>query len=149
MKKSFVYVGHSNWGKSFALKQLTQGSSRIKIATIKNQLVWVRKMSNDDQPEGLLEFVKSISKNWYTNFILAYCPNHESDELAMAILKVLQDSCELYFFIQESKYDNADAKIKQQEMNYLKKIGTVKIIKGKQEDKDRAKRFLSFIEQHI
>ncbi|WP_353164396.1 hypothetical protein [Empedobacter brevis] len=48
MKKIFLYVGHSNFGKSFALKELTNGSSHQKSTLIDGKTFKVRKMSNDD-----------------------------------------------------------------------------------------------------
>ncbi|PKP12067.1 MAG: hypothetical protein CVU09_00800 [Bacteroidetes bacterium HGW-Bacteroidetes-4] len=149
MKKAFIYVGHANWGKSFAVKQLTNGSSRVKKIQINNKWVWVRKMSNDDKPEDLLEFVKNIPNNWYQNYILTYCPNHEHDKGAMEILNNLQKSCELYFFVQQNMYQDPSQTIPAAEINYLQQIGTVQIITGKIEDSVRANEFLSFINQHI
>ncbi|NPD86431.1 hypothetical protein HNS38_16785 [Lentimicrobium sp. L6] len=149
MKKAFIYVGHANWGKSFALKQITNGSSRKKTAQINDKWVWVRKMSNDDDPAGLLAFSKTIPSKWYENFILAYCPNHEHDQGAMDILNTLQESCELYFFIQEIKFSDPSQSIPETEISFLRQIGTVQILPGHNHDTVRAEQFLSFIKQHI
>jgi hypothetical protein len=149
MKKAFIYVGHSNWGKSFALKQITNGSSHKKTVVIKNKIFFVRKMSNDDNSSGLLLFSENIPSTWYQNFILAYCPNHEKDQGAMNILNSLQKSCELYFFVQESKYSNPSLSIPETEITYLQKIGKVQILKGHNSDTVRASKFHSFIEQYI
>lgn len=149
MKKAFIYVGHSNWGKSFALKQITNGSSHKKTVEIKNKMFFVRKMSNDDNSLGLLSFSESIPSRWYQNFILAYCPNHEIDQGAMKILNSLQKSCELYFFVQESKYSDSSQTIPAAQISFLQKIGKVQILTGHNPDKIRASKFHSFIEQYI
>ena len=149
MKKAFIYVGHADWGKSFALKQITDNSSRKKTVQINNKWVWVRKMSNDDDANGLLSFSKTIPSNGYKNFILAYCPKHEHDQGAMDILNTLQGSCELYFFIQEIKYSDPSQSIPTTQIDYLNKIGTVQILSGQNPDTVRAEQFLSFIIQHI
>lgn len=144
-KKAFIYVGHSNWGKSFALKQITDGSSHKKTIKIQNQWFWVRKMSNDDFSEGLLDFVRKITYNSYEYFILAYCPNHEGDHIAKSILDELKKQCDLCFFVQESKFSDPSMKITSQEISFLSKIGKVQILKGHHEDSTRANEFLKFI----
>ena len=149
MKKAFIYVGHANWGKSFALKQITNGSSHKKTVKINNKWVWVRKMSNDDDSEGLLNFVNSIPTNGYNNFILAYCPNHGYDQGAMEILNSLQQSCDIYFFVQENMYSAPSNIIPASEINHLQQIGTVQILSGKNADSVRANEFLAFINQYI
>lgn len=149
MKKAFIYVGHANWGKSFALKQITNNNSRKKTVQINNKWFWVRKMSNDDDPAGLLSFSKTIPSKWYENFILAYCPNHDHDQGAMGILNTLQESCELYFFIQEIKYSDPSKLIPITEIAYLQEIGTVHVLSGHNTDTVRADQFRSFIKQHI
>lgn len=149
MKKAFIYVGHSAWGKSFALKQITNNSSHKKTVQINNKWVWVRKMSNDDDAVGLLSFSKTIPSKGYENFILAYCPKHENDQGAMDILNTLQKSCKLYFFIQEIMYSDPSQSISTTEVDYLNRIGTVQILTGHNPDTVRADQFLSFIKQHI
>ena len=149
MKKAFIYVGHANWGKSFAVKQLTSNNSRVKKIRIANKLVWVRKMSNDDDGLGLLRFVKNIPNEIYQNYILTYCPKHESDNIAKKILDELMKSCDLYFFIQENRYINQRDSIPLFEINYLQQIGTVHILSGKYDDTVRASEFYKFINQYI
>jgi hypothetical protein len=150
MKKIFIYVGHSNWGKSRALKVITSGSSRRKTTQIDNQWIWVRKMSNDDKPIALLKFVRSSRRNPYQNFILAYCPKHETDSIAMQILKALsQNDNRLYFFVQECKYNDPNQIITTSEMEYLRRIGTVEILCGQNSDAARASWFKQFIQANM
>ncbi|MBL4559937.1 MAG: hypothetical protein JKX79_03020, partial [Labilibaculum sp.] len=144
-----IYVGHSNWGKSYALKQITNGSPYKKTVEINQQWVWVRKMSNDDTAEGLLNFVETIPKLKYQNFILAYCPNQNNDSMAMGILTELQKHCDLYFFVQEEKYSIPNIKITSLEITHLNNIGTVQILKGNNTDIVRAQEFYKFIQLYV
>src|SRR4051812_5071343 len=111
-KKVFIYVGHSNWGKSMTLKLLTEGNSKIKFASISGYTFKVRKMSNDDDGQGLLNWVKDIPNIPYDKIIIAFCPKladiehpTEEEETAMDIIFKLQETNELFFFIQMEKYN--------------------------------------------
>jgi hypothetical protein len=151
MKKAFIYVGHSNWGKSFTLRRLTNNSSYVKTININNKWVWVRKMSNDDKPQELLDFVNSIPSNWYQNFILAYCPTHENvnNRIARRILNSLQQSCQLFFFVQERMFSDQSQIIPEPEISYLREIGNVQVLQGHSGDSIRSARFLDFIRENI
>jgi hypothetical protein len=149
MKRAFIYVGHSNWGKSFALRVITEGNAYKKTVIIKGLWFWVRKMSNDDKPDELLTAVEAIPESWYDNFILTYCPNHLEDGQTMEILNILSSSCQLFFFVQESRYSNPSEKIEEHEIAYLRTIGMVEMLKGKHEDSVRANRFRRFITEHL
>lgn len=155
MKKAFIYVGHSNWGKSFALKKITNNSSKTKSCNINGKHIFVRKMSNDDDSNKLLKFVKDIPGKWENNFIIAYCPKQDDLNLikgkeAKLILDELKISCELYFFVQEEKYNDPQRKITSTELKYLYQIGKqVFILKGHNPDSIRSSAFENFIKQHI
>lgn len=154
-KKVFIYVGHSNWGKSMTLKILTDGSSRKKIAEISGHIIRVRKMSNDDYGIGLLEWVKDIPRINYQKFIIAFCPKlpsldnpTEEQTIAQDILLELQMTNELYFFVQKEKYSSSE-KISQEEINWMSRFGVVQIIDGQNSNLIRAEKFIAFIESHI
>ena len=149
MKKAFIYVGHSNWGKSFALRHITDDNSYKKWAQINGIWFWVRKMSNDDQPIGLLKAVQAIPGEAVDHYIFAYCPTHEIDAVALQILGELQRSCKLFFFVQKSKYGSPNQTIAADEISRLKRIGQVEILTGNAESNVRASRFLRFIRQFI
>jgi len=150
MKKAFIYVGHSDWGKSFALKKLTNNSSKVKSCNINGQHIFVRKMSNDDDSDKLLKFVKGIVRKWQQNFIIAYCPKQDVNSQAKEILDELYKSCELYFFIQEEKYNDPQRKITPKELKYLDQIGKqLFILRGQNQDLGRAKSFEQFIKQYL
>ncbi len=158
MKKVFIYVGHSDWGKSRALKILTGNSSHKKIAQIKRYLVRVRKMSNDDDGSGLLKWVRTFSTQKYDRFVIAFCPKINSptgssmtleEQNALDILIELDKSNELYFFIQEEKYNSSTHIITPQEISWLNTMGTIHILKGQNKDTVRHTEFLRFINTHI
>lgn len=153
MKKAFIYVGHSNWGKSFALKKLTQNSSKVKKCNVNGKHIFVRKMSNDDDSGKLLKFVKDIPRKWQKNFIITYCPKQDDlikGKEAKLILDELKTSCELYFFVQEEKYNSPQDKITPQQMQYLHQIcKQIFILPGQNQDAFRASSFENFIKQYI
>jgi len=154
-KKVFIYVGHSNWGKSMTLKILTGGSSRKKIAEISGHIIRVRKMSNDDYGIGLLEWVKDIPRIKYEKFIIAFCPKFpnidnptEEQNIAQEILIELQKTNELYFFVQKEKY-GSNEQILQEEIKWISNFGVVKIINGQNSNLIRAEKFIDFIKANI
>jgi hypothetical protein len=156
-KKVFIYVGHSNWGKSMALKVLTGGSSRKKIANISSHIVRVRKMSNDDNGQGLLDWVIDIPRINYQRFIIAFCPKSPpvsgeattEQDIGLDILIELQKTNELFFFIQKEKFNNPTQQISQDEINWISNYGIVQILSGQNSNQIRATEFESFIKVHI
>ena len=156
-KKVFIYVGHSNWGKSMALKLLTGGSSRKKIASISNHKVRVRKMSNDDNGKGLLEWVKDIPRIQYDQFIIAFCPKcppidgkpTTEQNISLDILIELQKTNKLFFFVQKEKFNDSNQQISQDEINWMLNFGIVKILSGQNPNTIRAIEFENFIKAYI
>ena len=148
MKKIFLYVGHSNWGKSEVLKSITDGNHRKRKVDISGKKFWVRKMSNDDYEVGLLEFSKKISSLNYTHFLVAYCPRQAESKRAKEILDNLCSAGELFFFIQRKQYGK-NKEISNNEIAYLKDIGSVRILEDEFEFSERAEKFLEFISDNI
>jgi hypothetical protein len=149
MKRAFIYVGHANWGKSYALRVVTHRNKDTKVINLNNKQVRVRKMSNDDQEIAMQTFVDHIPASQFDRFILAYCPTHDTVAGAMAILNSLQRYCELVFFIQESKFKNPTLLIPASELVHLRSIGRVHVLSGNHPDTTRAARFLSFIRPFV
>lgn len=148
MKQIFLYVGHSNFGKSFALKDLTNGDSRKKSTHIDGKKLKVRKMSNDDDEKRLLEFVKKIKNTNYDYYIIAFCPRQEESKNAKEILEILKDIGNLYFFVQKNSFSD-DREILDNEITGLKKYGIVEILCGKLEYKVRSEKFKEFIQANM
>jgi len=158
MKKIvFIYVGHSNWGKSMALKELTYGSSRIKTTEISSHTFRVRKMSNDDDGQGLLDWVRDIHRINYHRFIIAFCPKlppstgeaTEEQNIGFDILLELQKTNELFFFVQKEKFGDSTKHISEDEINWLMNYGNVHILSGQNEYYTRATEFKKFISSNI
>lgn len=157
MKKVFVYVGHSNWGKSRALKIITNNNSHQKTVQISQYNVRVRKMSNDDDGTGLLDWVRTFPRQAYDRFIVAFCPNSPpvsgsatlQQNIALDILIELQKNNILYFFVQEEKFNFSQNRITPQEINWLRTFGTVQILSGQNSDTVRAAEFHKFVTLNI
>jgi len=89
--KAFVVVGHSNWGKSRTLRQLT-GSKRKAWIQIKDFRIFIRRMSNDDIAKDLKEFLEKIDPNFKRIIIITLCPNFDDpDRRTKEILNLLKD----------------------------------------------------------
>lgn len=150
-KKCFFLVGHSNWGKSYTLVQLTGGSSRVKHTIINGTSIFVRKMSNDDDSRKLLNFVKNDIDN-KNNIIIAFCPSFASEERAqnsIEILETLKDKgFESYFFILHNKYNSAE-QISADEIEKLKEYGECEVLIGNKISEVRAEEFKKFIINHL
>jgi len=153
MKKVFIYVGHSNWGKSRALKVLTNNDSYQRIGQIGQFNICVRKMSNSEYSQGLLEWVKDFPKMKHQRFVITFCPVFQPKNgnemweqmIAWNILYELQKTNQLYFFVQEEKYNFPEERITQEEINWLKNFGMVRILQGQKPDTARASEFLNFM----
>ena len=148
-KKAYILVGHSNWGKSYTLKELTGNNSRQKYTNINGTNISVKKMSNDDSSFGLLNFIKQKTLNKQT-IIIALCPSFEDkNKKTIEIIEELKSkSFSCYFFILSEKYTGI-GKIKDEEINELKKYGTIEILTGKLDSLVRASKFKEFIEKHL
>ncbi|MDY3338690.1 hypothetical protein PG279_05810 [Riemerella anatipestifer] len=148
MKQIFLYVGHSNYGKSYALKALTDGNSHKKSTQINGKKIKVRKMSNDDDENKLLNFVQDIKNSDYKYYVIAYCPKQEKSKNAKKILNILKEFGNLFFFVQKNRYSNNE-EILPEEIDGLKKYGKVEILKGKIEYGERCEEFKKFIINNI
>lgn len=157
MKKVFIYVGHSNWGKSMALKIITGNNRHKKTVQISGYNVRVRKMSNDDHGQKLLDWVKTFPRQAYDRHIIAFCPKVSpptgnatpAQLIAADILIELQKTNLIYFFVQEEKYNNPQDKITTTEIGWLNFFGTVHVLHGQNQDNVRAQEFHRFVSQNI
>ena|GEM_PF-1124542 len=147
-KKIFLYVGHSNWGKSFVLKQITDNNARKKIKILFDKIFRVRKMSNDDDEEKLLEFVKRIEKSSYRYYLIAFCPRQNKSNRTKEILSILAKSCDLFFFIQKNQFGSTNI-IKEEEIESLNEFGIVNVLDENMEYPQRAEKFLNFIKRWL
>ena len=154
MKKVFIYVGHSNWGKSRALRIIAGDSDHRMIVEINSEIYLLKRMSNDDDRLGLLEWVCKFKDSKYQRFIIAFCPKFDDIggravkgvQTAKKILKVLQKTTEeIYFFVQRQKFNDPLNVITDEEIEILTGYGKVEILDGHNEASVRASKFREFI----
>ena len=147
--KAFVVVGHSNWGKSRTLRQLT-GSKRKAWIRIKDFWIFIRRMSNDDiAKKDLKEFLEKIDPNVKKIIIITLCPNFDDpDRKTKEILNLLKDKYTPYFFVLKQRYGKK-VEVLDKEIDALKSIGGVEVIKGAVEDTERSRRLKQFIEKYL
>lgn len=150
--KAFIVVGHSNWGKSFTLINLT-GSRHKMWIKINDEWLKVKKMSNDDIPKGpggLLDFVEASIKSKYAYIALALCPNFvDADRETEHILQTLSPQYTLFFWVMRERYGDRNTQVTEDQINRLKQWGTVEVFEGQAEDTQRAVSFKKYIEQHL
>lgn len=148
-KKAFAVVGHSNWGKSRTLKALTDGTHQFRWWEINYRCFLIKRMSNDDDSDALLDYVKGLTTD-DDSLIFALCPNFDDDKRrTVPILNELaRQGYQLYFWVIEKAY-NRDQKIVPAQLNALREYGKVQIESKKLEASSRAKELLTFIKAHI
>jgi hypothetical protein len=150
LKQAFILVGHSNWGKSQTLIKLTNDKHQIRNHEINNKRIFIRRMSNDDNEKGLLNFVKTKldSKN---KIILTFCPSFaKKDSKAEEILNALNQDFILFFFVLKNKYGKHKGKtITNNEIQQLNNFGKSEVLAGIKESVERAKKFEDFIKNNL
>jgi hypothetical protein len=146
MKKVFLLIGHSNWGKSETLYHLTNKNRRKKYFKINEEWFFVRRMSNDDNELSLDKFIKSATK-YKSHLIVAFCPTFEKGS-AYQLLKELAKNFEINSFVLLHKYDGSNS-ITKEELKSLKQFGRVEVLEERQEATLRAKGFEDFIVNNL
>lgn len=148
MPKAFIIVGHSNWGKSRTLRQLA-GSPRRAWIEVNGIWIFVKRMSNDDIPQSLIDFLKNVDPNAKAIIIIALCPNFDDPSRKTdLILKLLKDKYTSYFFVLKKRYSNND-EVTAAEIQALRSFGTVQVLEQRVEDTVRAKAFRTFIASQL
>ncbi len=128
--KAFLVVGHKNWGKSTTLKALTGGSRFKRIWMIGKTPFLIRRMSNDDIPKSLKDFVHRLDPAVSPRVIATLCPtfnDKRSLPLLLDILGTLKRKYELFFFVLRHKCKNPKSTILDDEIDKLERYGAVKI----------------------
>lgn len=148
MNKAYLIVGHSNWGKSKTLKQLTSNSRRVRYFSISGEDFFIRRMSNDDFEKKLLKFVTDATK-YKRNLIIAFCPAFDKSRESKKILDILSKDFTLFFFVLKHKF-GSDLTISKNEIDVLRKYGDVSVFnKRNEEDKIRALSFEKYITKNL
>jgi len=149
--KAFFVVGHAHWGKSSTLRALTS-NTRVGWFEIKLKLFFIRRMSNDDVPEGFYDFLRDLDPAKKPLVIIALCPTFEDErerDKLIAALKDFKRNYELHFFVLRHAYLD-ERRIKENEIANLKRFGEVEILSSpKAEMDERGKAFEKFIVANI
>ena len=151
MKSSIVFVvGHENWGKSKTLRSLTNEDWRKRHVKISGHEFFIRRMSNDDQPKGYFDFMKSLSPEEKELLIAALCPNFERESAQTEeILNILKNKgYKLYFWVIECQF-GTNEKIKPEEISKLRSFGEVFVLATKESSDARAKKLKMYIEEKV
>lgn len=146
-KKVVFVVGHENWGKSKTLKALTENSSHIKKYTFGANVWFIRRMSNDDLPDGYYDFMDKLTKS---HLIAAFCPNFDEEryEVTVDLLKKLQNKgYKLYFWVLKVQFTSG-IEMSTDYINSLKKFGDVEVYTKKSEASIRSSELRKYIEKY-
>ncbi len=146
-KKIFLYVGHSNFGKSETLKCLTDNISRKKRAEFFGERFIVRKMSNNDNVLSYISFVTSLEITVKDSYIIsAFSPDREKESIYF--LKKMSDFAHVHIFVQQYGFNGGE--ITKEELQDLRSYDeNLEVMTEILAAPVRAQRFLSFIEKHI
>lgn len=144
-KIAFV-VGHANWGKSKTLRSLTNDDFRLRKTTVGGIEFFIRRMSNDDQPEGYIEFMKSLDPALRPYLIAALCPQFDDPVAATnSILSTLRaKGYQLFFWVIEHQYGTSEV-VTSKEIQRLRSFGKVEVFPTTSESVTRAKSFKRFV----
>lgn len=144
--KVIFVVGHSNWGKSQTLKLLTNGTHRVRRTEIADVEYFIRRMSNDDQPEGFIKRMTTIHPDLWPHILATLCPDFDDPKKATAtVLQALRDKgYELFFWVLAQQYGTG-ARIQSSELARLRSFGKVEVFAETAEANVRAKKFKAYV----
>lgn len=93
-------VGHSDWGKSRTLRELTDGVHQKRYVSIGKSMFYIRRMSNDDLFEDYKDFMNSLDPAVRPNVIAALCPvfDEPQNDTASLLRQLSKKGYELFFF---------------------------------------------------
>jgi len=148
VKKAFLLTGHRNWGKSKTLND-PGFAGKTKHIMIKGINVFIIKMSNDDQLDGLLEAIKKHKDIPY--LVIAFCCNFEGGFFTVEILEALRKyGYEVFSFVLEHQYNNPKISITSEQIAKLKNYAICEIYSVKKAESNvRAIAFKKYLEKNI
>jgi hypothetical protein len=151
MRKICVFVvGHEDWGKSRTLRALTNGNTYQRRITINEEEFYIRRMSNDDQPDSYVLFMKSLDPSRYPYLIAALCPNFErKDAHTASILRTLkQKGYELFFWVIKHQYGTSEV-VTADQLSQLRGFGRVEVFQEVVEASARSRHFREFVSNAV
>lgn len=150
--KAFLVVGHKNWGKSTTLKSLTDGSRYPRRWSIDSTEFFIRRMSNDDFPESLRDFINGLDPEVLPRVIATLCPtfnDKHSLPLLLDVLATLKRKYDVFFFVLRHKCSNPRQTIPDDEIEKLERYGKVQVFSPEgAEPSVIARAFKQFVKQH-
>jgi len=144
--KLFAVIGHKRWGKSTTLLFLTD-HKKVRYFTIKGQRFCIKRMSNDDIPKPFFQWIKDIEPETCPAVIIALCPTFDTKRSGrlVAALNSLRKRYDLFFFVLFHRYRPSTDHIEKEEIDRLKKFGTVQSFKSRTQGETRARALKKFI----
>jgi hypothetical protein len=145
-KKIAFVVGHANWGKSSTLRALTNEDFRQRRTTIGGFEFFIRRMSNDDQPAGYIEFMKSLDPALRPYLIAALCPQFDNPAAAtnLILTNLRAKGYQLFFWVIEHQY-GTNAVVSAKEIQSLRKFGKVEVFSKSVEAAARSRSFKQYV----
>ena len=148
VKKVFLLTGHRNWGKSQTLNDPNFAGKNLHIF-INNIKVKIKKSSNGDNPDGVLDF---IEKNKNEPFlIIAFCCNNDPSYRVQDIINKLKNyQYNLYAFVLEHQYPHPQDVIPRSEIQTLRNDAQVYVYSQRGAvSSQRAADFKAYLVQNI
>lgn len=144
-KIAFI-VGHAHWGKSKTLCALTNGNFHLRKTTIGGVEFFIRRMSNDDQPKGYVEFMESLDPALRPYLIAALCPQFDDSSAATdyILMTLLAKGYQLFFWVIEHQYGTSEI-VAANEIQRLRSFGTVEVFSTMSESTARSNSFKHYV----
>jgi len=152
MSKSRIVfvVGHSHWGKSQTLRELTAGNHRVRRTAIDRSEFFIRRMSNDDRLREYLRRMGSLDPASWPYVIAALCPRFDGANSIEDLLDELRTrGYRLFFWVIEQQYGKPENSVSSGEMQELRRFGRVEVLVGQHEAASRAKKLKAFIRAEV
>lgn len=145
-KIAFV-VGHSNWGKSTTLRELTNGRFSARWHSISGVDFFVRRMSNDDIFASYMKFMNRITPAKYDHMIASLCPtfNLPKNPAEDLLISLRKKGFILFFWVLENEQGPGTRTISKAEIRTMEKLGEVEIHREKSTPKQNARLFSKFV----
>jgi hypothetical protein len=145
--KIVFVVGHANWGKSKTLAALTEDNTHRRWWKIAGEEFFIRRMSNDDFPEGYAEFMESLAPTSKPFVIAAFCPNFGDDrrqETEDTLRELQGKGYVLFFWVIEHQYGTSMT-VTADTVTRLRTFGTTEVFTERAEPDRRAENLRRFI----
>lgn len=142
-------VGHANWGKSRASRALTDGNPHRRRIQLGGVAFFIRRMSNDDRPDGFYAFIDCVVPAENPNLIVAFCPQFKERRTRWCLETLREKGYRLFFLVMRQQYGTTQV-VTPDEITTLRQYGRVETFEeGQAEDTTRARALRIFIENIV